>query len=399
MSPTPVTMASPVGPATYSWEATNEQVAARYGVPIERIARFDLNTSPEPPELAARVLATGRFETSLSEYPPSDYRRLVDAAARRYGVEPGEIVVGAGADEILDLVGKAFLPAGGAAVVPEPTYAMYRVLTEQRAARVVRAPRLGAEAGYAIDPVAVRAGARQASVVWLCSPNNPTGLPEPPGVVETLLQGLAAEAEADDRPAPVVVLDEAYAELAGTTLLPLREAYPRLVVVRTASKAYGLAGLRVGFAIAQPATVADIALYRPPGSVSTVSVTVVAAAMEEGGWLAQRVAAIHAERERLAAGLRRAGWSPGPSVTNFLLVPFGTPARARAVAEALLREGMVPRTFAAGHPLADCLRLTVRSPEEDDRLIAAARSLIAGAGAATDAGVATGAAPAGKESR
>jgi histidinol-phosphate aminotransferase len=372
MSPTPVTMASPIRPATYSWEATNEEVAARYGVPIERIARFDLNTSPDAPELADRIVRAGRFETSLSEYPPSDYRRLVDAAARRFEVEPDEIVVGAGADEILDLVGKAFLPAGGSAVVPEPTYAMYRVLTEQRAARVVSARRLGAEAGYAMDPASVRAGARGASVVWLCSPNNPTGLPEPPGAIEALLGALGADAEADGRPAPIVVLDEAYAELAGSTLLPLRRAYPRLIVVRTASKAYGLAGLRVGFAIAHPATVAEIAPYRPPGSVSTVSVTVVTAALQEDGWLPARVAAMHAERERLAAGLRAAGWSPGPSVTNFLLVPFGTPERARAAAEALLWQGLVPRTFSAGHPLADHLRLTVRSPGEDDRLIEAA---------------------------
>jgi histidinol-phosphate aminotransferase len=375
MSPTPVTMASPVGPATYSWEATNEQVAARFGVPIERIARFDLNTSPEPPELAGRILRAGRFETSLSEYPPSDYRRLVDAAAARYGVQPDEIVVGAGADEILDLVGKAFLPAGAAAVVPDPTYAMYRVLTEQQAARAVPARRLGAAEGYAMDPSAVRAAAREASVVWLCSPNNPTGLAEPPGAIETLLRALAADAEADRRPAPIVALDEAYAELAGTTLLPLREVYPGLVVVRTASKAYGLAGLRVGFGIARPGTVARLAAYRPPGSVSTVSVTVVTAILQEDGWLPARVAAIHAERERLAAGLREVGWSPEPSVTNFLLVPFGTPERARAVAEALLRQGLVPRTFGAGHPLGDHLRLTVRSREEDDRLVDAAAAL------------------------
>jgi histidinol-phosphate aminotransferase len=381
-------MASPLRPATYSWEATNEEVAARYGVPIERIARFDLNTSPDAPELADRIVRAGHFETSLSEYPPSDYRRLVDAAARRYGVEPAEIVVGAGADEILDLVAKAFLPAGGAAVVPEPTYAMYRVLTEQRAARVVPAQRLGAKAGYAMDPESVRVAARRSSVVWLCSPNNPTGRSEPPGAVEALLSGLVSDAVADGRESPVVVLDEAYAELAGESLLPLRSVYPRLVVVRTASKAYGLAGLRVGFGVAQPSTIAEIAPYRPPGSVSTVSVTVVAAALETDGWLPARVAAIHAERERLAAGLRAAGWTPGPSVTNFLLVPFGTPQRTRAVAEALLRQGLVPRTFAAGHPLADHLRLTVRSAEEDDRLIAAAASLAADADAAAGRDVA-----------
>ena len=135
MSPTPVTFASPDQPASYSWEATDEEVAARYGLPLDSIVRFDLNTSPAPPGLASRLLAAGRFESPLSEYPPSDYRRLVEAAASTYGVATEELLVGAGADEILDLIGKSFLPAGGEAVIPAPSYAMYRVVTEQRGAR------------------------------------------------------------------------------------------------------------------------------------------------------------------------------------------------------------------------------------------------------------------------
>ena len=120
MSPTPVTFGLPNQPATYSWEATDEEVAARFGIPIDEILRFDLNTSPQPPEAVAGILAAGVCETPLSEYPPSDYRRLVAAAAAVYGVGIDEILVGAGADEILDLVGKAFLPPGGRAVVPVP---------------------------------------------------------------------------------------------------------------------------------------------------------------------------------------------------------------------------------------------------------------------------------------
>ena len=183
MSPTPVTMSDPTAPASYAWEATSEQVAARYGLPVESIVRFDLNTSPAPPELAARVLAAGRFETGLSEYPPSDYRRLTAAAAARYGVASEDILVGAGADEVLDIVGKAFLPADGTAVIPTPSYAMYRVLTEQRAARVRPVPRLGASAGYAIDVSLTRTIGRGADLVWLCSPNNPTALAEPEGAI------------------------------------------------------------------------------------------------------------------------------------------------------------------------------------------------------------------------
>ena len=375
MSPTPVTYTSPTAPASYSWEATDEEVAARYGVPIERIVRFDLNTSPAPPELAARVLAAGRFETPLSEYAPSDYRRLVAAAAARYGVGTDEIIVGAGADEILDIVGKVFLPPGASAIVPTPSYAMYRVITEQRGASVTAVPRLDAGAGYAMDVPAVRAAARTAALIWLCSPNNPTALPELDGAIETLLDGIAEDAAADGRDAPIVVLDEAYAEFVDRSLVGMREQHPNLIVVRTASKAYGLAGLRVGFGIARPDVIARLNPFRPPGSVSTVSVTVVTEALLDPTAANANIERVLGERERLRAALAALGWNVGPSVTNFVLVDLGSPDAAATTAEGLLRHGLVPRTFPAGHPLAGHLRLTVRAPEENDRLIEAARAL------------------------
>ncbi|HEY5495085.1 MAG TPA: aminotransferase class I/II-fold pyridoxal phosphate-dependent enzyme, partial [Candidatus Limnocylindrales bacterium] len=237
MSPIPVAAMS-VRPAGYVWEATDEQVSERYGLPLSAIVRFDLNTSPAPPDLALRLLQAGVYGRPISEYPPSDYRGLVDAAAETYGVGRDELLVGAGADEILDLVAKSFLPPGARAVIPTPTYAMYRVLTKQRPARPILVPRRSAADGYALDLPGVRGAARDAALVWLCSPNNPTGLPEPAGSIADLLGLLLADATADGRVAPVVVLDEAYAEFVGTSLVGLRAAYPRLVVVRTASKAY-----------------------------------------------------------------------------------------------------------------------------------------------------------------
>jgi histidinol-phosphate aminotransferase len=209
----------------------------------------------------------------------------------------------------------------------------------------------------------------------LCSPNNPTGLAEPDGAVGALLDGIAADAERIGRPPATVILDEAYAEFVGRSLLDLRIRHPNLVVVRTASKAYALAGLRVGFAVARPETIARIAPYRPPGSVSTVSVTVVTAALADPRAMVANVERVDAERDRLAGDLRAVGWSVGPSVTNFLLADFGTAERAAAVATGLLERGLVPRTFAAGHPLAHCLRLTVRDRAGNERLVAAAAAI------------------------
>ena len=386
MSPTPVTFASPIKPASWSWEATSAAISERYGVPIDQVVRFDQNTAPAPPDVVRSLLAAAEFEVPLSEYPPSDYGRLIEAAASRYGVAREELLVGAGADEVLDLAAKAFLPPGGAAIVPVPTYPMYGILTEQRIARVVRVPRRGADAGYALDVDAVRGAASEPGgeggaipgLVWLCSPNNPTGRAEPEGVVASLLEGLAWDAAAAGRPAPTVVLDEAYIEFAGSSLAPLRRTYPRLVLLRTLSKAYAIAGLRVGFAIAQPELIEELAVYRPPGSVSIVSVEIGAALLADDRIAPERVAATVAGREHFAAALTRAGWSPLPSVTNFLLVEFASAVAADAAAEGLLSRGLIPRTFPAGHPLAHCLRLTVRNREQDDRLVAAAEAIAAG---------------------
>ena len=392
MSPTPVTFGLPTQPASYSWEATDEEVAARFGIPIGEILRFDLNTSPAPPEMVAGILAGGAFDAPLSEYPPSDYRRLVETAAGVYGVATDELLVGAGADEILDLVGKAFLTPGGLAVIPTPTYAMYRVVTEQRGATAVLVARLGAGQGYALDVAATLDAAAGAEVVWLCSPNNPTGLPEPAGTIAALLDGIAANADVAGRAPAIVVIDEAYAEFVGASLLDLRLRHPNVIVVRTASKAYALAGLRVGFAVARPETIARIAPYRPPGSVSTVSVTVVTEALADPRGMRANIARVDAERDRLAEELRSAGWSVGPTVTNFLLVDFGTADRAAAVATGLLRRGLVPRTFGASHPLAHALRLTIRDRAGNDRLIEAARAIEADATEGSDDAATDGAA-------
>lgn len=379
MSPTPATFTPPTKPASWSWEATSESVAARYGIPVEQVVRFDQNTAPTPPDAVRDVLAAGRFEVELSEYPPSDYRRLVEAAAERYGVAVEELLVGAGADEVLDLAAKAFLPAGGAAIVPIPTYPMYGILTDQRRAAVIRVPRKERAADYALDIDAVRAAAAEPAdngalpgLVWLCSPNNPTGRAEPEGAVADLLAGLARDADAAGRAHPTVVLDEAYIEFSGASLAALRDTYPRLVVLRTMSKAYSIAGLRVGFAVARPEVIEEIAVYRPPGSVSNISVDVAARLLSDPELAAARVAAIAAERDRFSDGLREAGWDPQPSTTNFVLVTFASPAEAEAAAEGMLSRGLIPRTFGEGHPLAHCLRLTVRNREQDDRVIEAA---------------------------
>ena len=358
---------------TYVWEPTTDFLAAKYGLPRESIVRFDVNTSPVPPDLSD-VLA-GAFDPLLSEYPPSDYAALVAAAADTYGVATDEILPTAGADEALDLTARAFLREGSVAVGAVPTYAMYRIVTEQRGASFVPVPRLSRDEGFALDLPALAEAAGSAQLLWLCEPNNPTGSAEPPTRIAELLSLLAGRAAEDGREPPVVAVDEAYAEFVGRSVLPLRSFYPRLVVIRTLSKAHALAGARVGFAIARPETLGPILSYRAPASVGTVSAALATAALRRPELAAANVVRVASERSRLAGQLAALGWRPCASEANFILFRFGNHRAAAAAAESLLRVGLVPRTFGSDHPLADCLRLTVRSVEENDRLIAAAREI------------------------
>ena len=358
---------------TYVWEPTTDFLATRYGLPRESIVRFDVNTSPVAPDL--RDVLAGSFDPPLCEYPPSDYASLVAAAAASYDVTPEELLPTAGADEALDLTARAYLREGSVAVVAAPTYAMYRIVSEQRGARVTSVPRSGPESGFALDIPALAEAARRAQLVWLCEPNNPTGAFEPPERIGELLATLESRALRDGGEPPVVAVDEAYAEFIGRTVLSLRYDYPRLVVIRTLSKAHALAGIRVGFAIARPETLAPILSYRAPASVSTVSAAVATASLLRPELAADNVAGITAQRGRLSSELTAIGWQPYPSQANFVLVRFSSPQTAATAADTLLRNGLVPRTFGLDHPLADCLRLTVRSAEENDRLIDAARGI------------------------
>ena len=367
-------MSAPAQPLpTYVWEPTTDYLAGKYRLPREAIVRFDVNTSPTAPDL--RDVLTGPFDPALCEYPPSDYAALVDAAAEAYGVDADEILPTAGADEALDLTARASLREGSVAVVATPTYAMYRIVTEQRGANVVAVPRLSAEDGFGLDMPAMIAASRGADLVWLCEPNNPTGTVEPPERISEMLELLAADAAGGGRPAPAVAVDEAYAEFVGRSVLPLRARYPRLVVIRTLSKAHALAGARVGFAIARPETLAPILSFRAPASVSTVSAALATASLVRPELAAANVERISAQRARLNEDLARVGWLPYPSEVNFILIRFSSSVAAESAAEALLRRGLVPRSFGPDHPLADCLRLTVRSAAENDRLVEAARGI------------------------
>jgi len=208
------------------------------------------------------------------------------------------------------------------------------------------------------------------SVVWLCSPNNPTGAPEPAESVAAILDAAVAMPKP-----PLVVVDEAYFEYAGVTVIQWRDKYPNLLAVRTVSKAFALAGARVGYAVGARSVIERLERIRPPGSISTPSAQLATHALRNPNYAMENVRVLSNERDWLASQLAASGWTSSPSVTNFLLVRIGDHLEAERAADALLHAGIVPRTFGPANPLRGHLRLTVRTRSENERLLQAVRSM------------------------
>jgi histidinol-phosphate aminotransferase len=334
----------------YEWEPPSASIARQAGVPEDEVVRFDTNTFPWP---GARLDALP--PEPLNEYPDTSYAALTEAIAQYADVPTDRITVGAGADEILDLIAKAYIDASSRVLLSHPTYPMFRILTEMAGGSIdeVRAIDLH------LDRRAFLERGRDARLTWLCNPNNPTGELLPLDFVEEV-------AVATDG---VLVVDEAYFETSGVTALPLIDRMPNVVVVRTLSKAFGLAGVRVGYALAGAAISDALRRVRPPGSISVLSAALGAQAMTDVVGMRQRVRQVKDERARMRRELQALGLEVRDSAANFLLVQAG-----RSAAPALLKKGLVVRTFPATSLLAEYIRVTVRQPAENDRLVAALRA-------------------------
>jgi histidinol-phosphate aminotransferase len=356
----------------YAAEPSDEEIASGAGLSPDDVVRHDMNTLGDGPTEAAAAALAGYEARRLSEYGDLAYRRLREALSERLDVAPGRIIPGAGADELIRLITTATVAEGDAVVIPTPTFSMFAVEAGLAGARVVEVPRrsLGERQPVAQLRAAVTDAA--ARLVWLCSPNNPTG--------DRYSLDEIAELAAD-LPA-LVVVDEAYLEFAETSCgeapnassaIRLQEALPNVLVLRTFSKAYGLAGARLGYMVV-PAPLAErFDALRLPLSVAGPTEALGLAALADEEAAADRRAAIVAERVRLGEALERLGCELLPSVTNF--VTF-RPPDAEALASRLLKRGIVLRTYPGG-PMRGWLRASVLEAGANRRLIEAVQEALA----------------------
>jgi histidinol-phosphate aminotransferase len=306
----------------YGWAPSTNEIARRAGIASGEVVRFDGNTPPNPPA-AARADALADALARINTYPHGGYPRIHEAIAAYAGVQPGNVVLGAGADDLILLCARSFAGAGDrVAIADEPTYPLFRLAAWLAGADV---------------------GREQPALTFSCRPHNPTG-----ALVEL----------PEARP---LAVDEAYFEYAAESAVGLLD--DGVIVIRTFSKAFGLAGARIGYALAAADVAAELRTRQSPAPVSTLSVALALAALDSP----PDVTPVLEERERLAEALRVMGLEPLPSHANFLFVPLQAAAE---IADALLLRGLVVR------PFEDAIRITVRERADDDRLVAALAEVV-----------------------
>jgi len=341
-----------------------EEVEREFGV--AGAAKLASNENPFGPSPLA-LKAMQEAAATVHRYPDGAGTALKACLAERLGVEPAQIALGNGSNELLELAARIFLQPGDEAVMARPAFIIYRMACQALGAVAVEVP--CRDFVHELAGMAAAVSSRT-KLLFVGNPNNPTGTAVPPATLEAFVRHLPPE--------PLLILDEAYWEFLPEGERPrsldwVREGR-RCFVLRTFSKIYGLAGLRVGYGVGPPELVGLLDRLRAPFNVNALAQVAAAAALEDRAHVTRTIAGTAEGRAALTAGLTALGFRPVPSVTNFLLVDVRRDGAA--VAEALLRRGVIVRPMGA-YGLPTHLRITVGTAAENARALEALRAVLA----------------------
>lgn len=335
------------------------ELAREMGLDEAKIVKLASNENPRgigPRTRAALDAALGE----VARYPDGNGFELKQALSRRYGVDMGGIVLGNGSNDVLELVALAFLGTGRSAVMSQHAFAVYPLATQARGARSLVVP--AKDWGHDLEAMAA-AVAEDTCVLWIANPNNPTGTLAPGEALEALLRRVPERV--------VVVVDEAYNEYLPADQradsVKWLKRHPNLVITRTFSKAYGLAGLRVGYAFAHPSVADAMNRVRQPFNVNSLALAAAAAALDDMEFVARSFAANLQGMRQVEAGVKRLGLEWIPSYGNFVTVRVG---RAAELYKRLLKRGVIVRPV-ANYQMPEHLRVTIGTEEENERFLAA----------------------------
>jgi histidinol-phosphate aminotransferase len=340
---------------------------------IIKLASNENPYGPSPQTLAAMRAALDQVWL----YPDGSCHALKCGLAQHLAVDAACLTLGNGSNDLLVLLAEAFLSPEHSAVYSQYGFAIYALVTRQTGAQAIEVPALGADSpmplGHDLTAMAAAIG-ENTRLVFIANPNNPTGTWAAPSALKALLEQCA--------PTTLVVLDEAYFEY-GQALgtqdgVPWLAEHPNLVILRTFSKAYGLAGARVGYAISHPEVAAVLNRLRPAFNVNSPAQAGALAALADQAHMRAAVSRTLRELARVEAEFKRLGLWTAPSAANFLLLRLDAPAAT--VFEQLLRRGLIVRPL-AGYGLSDCLRISIGLREHNDRLLATLPQVLAALGA------------------
>jgi histidinol-phosphate aminotransferase len=335
------------------------ELAREMGLKEKNIIKLASNENP----LGVSPRAKAAIKNAIAElgrYPDGNAFELKSALSRRYGVPEECIVVGNGSNDLLEMAASVFLAPGRSAVYSEHAFAVYPLATQARGARSIVVP----AKNYGHDLQAMAAAiAGDTRLVFIANPNNPTGTFVPGADLERFVAGAPRET--------AVVVDEAYTEYLPRELrydsIAWLKKYPNFILTRTFSKVYGLAGLRVGFGLMQPAVADLFNRVRQPFNVNSLALAAATAALDDRKFVAKSVTMNRTGMAALGRAFRKLGLEYIPSSANF--VCFRVP-RTSEIYDKLLRQGVIVRPV-AGYGLPEHLRVTVGTPKENERFLRA----------------------------
>lgn len=327
--------------------------------PGSRVVKLNTNENPYPPSPEVMKVLHGFEGEWLRRYPDPMALMAREAAAEVYGVPADWVMAANGSDEMLALLARAFLEKGRKIAYPMPTYSLYVTLAEMQDAATVEVPY---DEEYTLPVEGLLEV--QADLTFVCTPNNPSATLAPARDLERLAAGLDG----------VLAIDEAYTDFADENALGLVSRHPNVIVLRTLSKGYSLAGLRVGFGVAQPGLLEGLFKIKDSYNVDAVALRLAAAALRDQAWMRANAERIKVSRAGLAAALETMGFRIWPSQANFILArpPRGD---ARYLYMELRDRGILVRYWDAPG-VEDKIRITVGTEEENQALLAALKPLI-----------------------
>jgi histidinol-phosphate aminotransferase len=333
--------------------------------PGQRLVKLNTNENPFPP--SPRVLESLRaaVDGTLRLYPSPDAAPLREQAARTYGLPASRVLCGNGSDELLAMVMRAFVDEGDAIAAFDPSYSLYPVLARISRARLFTTPLRRVRTLSEIADIPVPR--LRAKVFFLTSPNSPYGCAFPPAWTARLLEKFRG----------IVVADEAYVDYARESSLPLLADNPRLIILRTLSKAYSLAGMRVGLAFAHEPLIRELAKVKDSYNVSRLAQAAGCSALADAAYFASTRDALLAVRERFSRALSDAGYTVLPSEANFVFVVPPSRIPARTLYERLLDRGFLVRHLAAP-AVSDGLRISIGSDTSMEQLAVVMREALHG---------------------